>query len=375
MVQATRARRIAPVWPLLALLLLLCVSVLADAFSVLAFAWRGGATDAMARPYGNLERYALKPIELLLPIFTPGLAPWAPLGVTYFKGAIYRGEMGGAYLGLAGVAALAWVCATSAASYVRRPRGFPPAAFLALAWILAFSVVGGLNGVLGTLGVVWFRATSRYSVWIQALVLMWAVVRLSHMPLARRRGASLVALGVGLFVVTDQLPSRRSAREIAQVTETVASDRTLVRSLEATLPAGAMLFQLPVVGYPEGARNYQATDYEHLRPYLQSSRLRFSYGAEKGSLDSAWQSRAEALPPVSLAETLERIGFSGLLVNRKGFVDGASELREELAASGRQEAWESPDRHFLFVRLNAASKPSAPDDVIPPTTDTGAAPP
>jgi len=132
-----------------------------------------------------------------------------------------------------------------------------------------------------------------------------------------------------------------------------------------------MLFQLPVVDFPEGRQVHQATDYEHLRPYLHATQLRFSYGSDKGRPREAWQRRAEALELEALVDALERIGFSGLLVNRKGYADGASELRERLAASGRQEAWESPDRDFLFIRLRPAAEPSAPDDVIPGADHAG----
>ena len=145
----------------------------------------------------------------------------------------------------------------------------------------------------------------------------------------------------------------------------------LVRSLEAALPERAMLFQLPVVEFPEGPRVLEATDYEHLRPYLHATRLRFSYGSDKGDPRDAWQARAAALEPEPLAQALERIGFSGLLVNRKAYADGARELRERLAASGRAEAWESPDHDFLFVRLRPAASPEAPDAVIPKTNEPG----
>jgi hypothetical protein len=372
--QAFRSRRLARALPPLALLLLLLASVLLDNANVMSSAWRG-ATDAMTRPYGNLERYALKPIELLLPISHPGLAPWASLGTAYFRGALYRGEMGAAYLGLAGVVSLAWLCAAATASHLRRPRGFVPAAFLAVAWILADAVVGGLNGILGTLGFVWFRATSRYSIWILALVLLWAVVRVSRTRFARRRGAVLVALLAGVLALADQLPPRRSAADTSRTAATVASDAMLVRSLETALPAGAMLFQLPVVDFPEGPRIHRATDYEHLRPYLHASQLRFSYGSDKGGAREAWQRRAEALEPEALADGLERIGFSGLLINRKAYEDGAAALRARLAASGRQEAWESPDHDFLVIRLTPAAVPAAPDEVIPQTPDAGSATP
>jgi hypothetical protein len=76
-----------------------------------------------------------------------------------------------------------------------------------------------------------------------------------------------------------------------------------------------------------------------------------------------------------MADALERIGFSGLVVNRRAYDDEARGLREALAAAGRLEAWESSDHDFLFVRLKPATQPAAPDEVIPTTMDTEDTPP
>ena len=127
-----------------------------------------------------------------------------------------------------------------------------------------------------------------------------------------------------------------------------------------------MLFQLPVVDFPEGQRIRKATDYEHMRPYLHSRQLRFSYGSDKGRPREAWQQRVEALQAEPLTDALERMGFAGLLVNRKAYEDGARDLQQRLAATGRGEAFESPDRDFLFIRLRPAPSPLLPDEVVPP---------
>jgi hypothetical protein len=224
-------------------------------------------------------------------------------------------------------------------------------------------VVGGLNGVVGALGFTWFRGTNRYSVWILALVLLWTVGRLSRAPWTRRRTASMVAAALVVGIAfADQCPRWTPAVQVAEARTTMASDRTFVQSLETALPPQAMIFMLPVVDCPEGARVRSATDYENFRPYLFSMRLRFSYGSDKGRPREAWQRSVEALDAGPMADALERIGFSGLLVNRKAYEDGAQGLRETLAATGRREAWESPDHDFLFIRLGPAPQPSAPPD-------------
>ena len=366
-------RRGAALAPLLLLGVLVSVVLADNANMILHAREHGPGLDSVLRPYGNLERLALKPIELLLPPAGVGLAPWRSVADAYYQGALYRGEMGSAYLGLAGIVSLVWLVIVALRAYIRRPKGFPPAAFLAVAWVLAYSVVGGLNGILGAVGFVWFRATTRYSIWIMALVLLWAVVRVSRWPRLHRRGASLLAATlVASLALADQLRGRVAPGEVQRLRRVMDSDRHFVRSLEAALPAGAMLFQMPVVEFPEGPRIRKATDYEHLRPYLFSSSLRFSYGSDKGRPREEWQARVYDLPAEPLADAAERLGFAGLLVNRKAYVDGGQELRERLGATGRLEAWESPDGTFLFIRLRPAAAPVSPGDLALPATGTEA---
>jgi hypothetical protein len=319
------------------------------------------------RPYGNLERYALKPIELLLPLGEAGVVPWRASGKLYLQGALYRGELGSAYLGLAGVLALLGLAMATARAGLGRPRGPVPGAALALAWIFAYAVVGGLNGLLGLAGFVWLRATNRTSIWILAVVLLWGATAVSRAAWTRRRAASVFAAALlAALTLADQLPPRTRPEAIRERGAAVASDAVFTRSLEAVLPAGAMLFQLPVVDFPEGLRIRGASDYEHLRPYLHARQLRFSYGSDKGRPREAWQRRVEALEPEAMADALERMGFAGLLVIRKAYEDGARELLERLAAAGRLETLSSSDDEFVFIRLRPAPSPRPPDEVVPP---------
>ena len=343
----------------LALLVVLLGTVLADNANLLVQATREGApADALLRPYGNPERYALKPIELLLPLGEAGIVPWRAAGKVYLRGALYRGELGSAYLGLA--------IATARAGLGRR-KGPVPGAALALAWIFAYAVVGGLNGLLGLAGFVWLRATSRTSIWILAVVLLWGTTAISRAAWTRRRRASVLAAAVlGVLTLADQLPPRTPLEAIRERGAVLASDAVFTRSLENALPAGAMLFQLPVVDFPEGQRVRGTSDYEHLRPYLHSKQLRFSYGSDEGRPREAWQRRVETLEAEPMADALERMGFAGLLVIRKAYEDGAQDLHDRLAATGRDEAFESPARDFVFVRLRPAPSPMPPDEVVPP---------
>lgn len=349
--QACRRRWRLVAGPLVLVGVLVAAEAADNAHYLLARAREGPNPAALVRPYGNLERFALKPIELGLP--TPGtsLAPWRSLSSVYWKGAIFRGEMGSAYLGLVGVLALVGLAAAALAR--RRTAPAPPTAF-AILWVVLFSMVGGLNGFVGLAGFVWFRATNRYSIWILALVLLAASVRVSRRSWTRGVHATAAAGVLGL-VLADQVP-RTPAEPVAGIRATLASDETLVRSIEAVLPAGAMIFMLPVVDYPEGRVVNRLTDYELFRPYLVASRLRFSYGNDRGRPGSDWPHEIEALSGADAVRRLEETGFAGVILACRGYADGGAEQLAELAAAGRRETVASADGAFVFVRL----QPSGP---------------
>jgi hypothetical protein len=356
----------------LALAVLLPLTVAADNANLFMQGTSQGPAATAQRPYGNLERYALKPLELVLPVGGYGLVPWRAAGPQYARAALVKGELGSVYLGLGGVVALLALAATAARRALARPRRPVPGTALALAWTFAYSVVGGVTGLVGLTGFIWIRATQRNCAWILALVLLWGVVAASR-RLAGRRALSMVVAAVALMLtLADQLPPRSSS--IGEYGWHLASDAAFVQSIEARLPPGSMLFQLPVVDFPEGKPMLGATDYEHLRPYLHATQLRFSYGSDKGRPREAWQRRVETLPPVEMAAALERMGFGGLLVNRKAYADEATDLRDTLTEKGRPESWESIDHDFLLIRLRPAPQPVHPDDVVPATDETRAAP-
>jgi phosphoglycerol transferase len=104
--------------------------------------------------------------------------------------------------------------------------------------------------------------------------------------------------------------------------------------MEAALPAGAMVFQLPIMEFPE-APAPGVPPYDHLRPYLFGNRLRYSFGGVKGRPDSDWQKDLARLP--SLEKVVEEIkgrGFAAIYINRNGFPDRAKAIEEKLLEMG-----------------------------------------
>lgn len=318
------------------------------------------ALPLLARNYGGTEMYALKPVEMFIP---PPFHHWdwlAFFGHRYARWSAWRGEVFLPYLGLAGIAGFIWLACVT----VRRmaARQAPPGQALSVAWILAYAMIGGVTNLLALFaGFQVFRATNRAAIFVSAVVLFFLMGRLSRLslrwPAWQRIGAAAALAAFGVF---EQLPKPENPKDIAALAAEVRADEQFGRAMEAALPANAMVFQLPVLGFPEVLPPFRLGDYEHFRPYLVTEHLRFSYGAPKLRSRSRWQRDLEDVPVPDLVKRLEEHGFAALYLNRRGYEDGGEKILRELAALQYRPTLTSSDGVQIVVPLHAAAQPVPP---------------
>ena len=103
--------------------------------------------------------------------------------------------------------------------------------------------------------------------------------------------------------------------------------------MEAALPAGAMVFQLPIMEFPESPAP-GVPPYDHFRPYLYSKQLRFSYGSMKGRPREQWQQDLGKVPFEKAVAEIQDRGFAAIYINRNGFPDKAKQIEEKLVEMG-----------------------------------------
>ena len=92
-----------------------------------------------------------------------------------------------------------------------------------------------------------------------------------------------------------------------------------------------MIFQLPYFPFPEHPPIFELPDYDHMKAYLHSTSLRWTYGAIKGREGDLWQRSISALPLPEFVESLSFAGFNGIYVDRFGYRDKGAALEAELS--------------------------------------------
>lgn len=131
--------------------------------------------------------------------------------------------------------------------------------------------------------------------------------------------------------------------------EEFVQDRTFVKAIEAQVPPGTKIFQLPAAPFPEPPPIHKLADYDLFRGYLHSSTLMWSYGAMRGR--SAWHEQTAALPPGQLLPELAKAGFEGLYLDRNGYADGGQEAMDTLRSLTASRPLLSPNQRLAFFDL------------------------
>jgi len=329
----------------------------------------GENSAALVRSYFDAERWALKPIDLLIPNWGYSGSEEGFLSRYYGGGRLEVGESWwGAYIGFCAIFGLLFLFLKSIQRQLnKRPPSIPCVAAL---WIIFYTSVGGVHAILCLiLDFYDIRGTNRYSAAIATIGLLYlafVIPKLIRSWPFKVKVCLLVLLV--LLALWDQSfkiytfpfgPNR-------VIKERVLADRDLVSTLEECLAPGSMLYELPVLAFPEpfsgrGAYKFASSFYGSMRPFLYSSKLRYTYGSNKGRQGADWQLDVEELPAGEMAAVLESYGVSGILLNRNGYEDRGEQLLAEFSEAGWLVGFEQGvDNEWVFIPLKPAENPILP---------------
>jgi hypothetical protein len=301
-----------------------------------------GANTAIARTPLQSDQFGLHLSNLLLPVQQDRLPFLSDVNQRYTE-ATSTGYCEQCYenLGTVGSVGFLSLCLLALASIVGMASAFAVravyrAAALGVALSFAVATIGGVSSLLAFFLTSDIRGWNRMSLFIAffslltiALLLDAAARRLAGASASRRGRVLACVLLAGTLVlgVLDET-STYFVPNYAKDAREWRSDATFVGQIEARVPHGAAIFQLPYVPFPEGYGSISTnvsvpnttfdTTYELGRGYIHSKDLRWSYGAIKGRA-ADWQG-ALAVKPLYLSLAAAAVdGFQGLWVDPHGY--------------------------------------------------------
>jgi phosphoglycerol transferase len=314
----------------------------------------GPNNQAAVRSYSDIERYALKPVHMILPISFHRVELLREPMATAVTGV--PGTEAGQNLGLVGAIGLVLLMGAGLSSLVGRAEQLSAQTrllFLLASGMTLAAASGGFGASLGILGFTQIRAWNRIVVFIAFVVFAALGTWLTAWG-SRRSQRAIWALAVVMLVlgVLDQTWSQSDSVARAREVEW-NNDAAFVARIEDLLTTGAMVYQLPHMSYPENGPIGRMADYDLLKGYLHSEDLRWSYPAMRGRVPE-WQPEllSQGLP--GIVEGLAAVGFEGLYIDRFGYEDAADGLVAELAVLLAQEPMVSDNDRLVFFDLRPA---------------------
>lgn len=290
----------------------------------------GSNLGMVARSLAATEFYSLKLVDLVLPMPGHRIHSWAALRETASQ-VFLTGENS---MALGVVGALGFVLILLRPLLPLRDttssvgNGLVRFTYLAV----ALTMVGGIGQLIATFGFTQIRVWSRISVFIAFAALAYVGVLANRVfnSLSRRVAVPALLLVALIGVLDTTRPSMLADYKITA--RSWELDRDLVMQIENKLGPTANILQLPFVPFPENPPVVGMEDYDHLRGYLHSDGLSWSYGAIKGRVGQD----AEFWNPLSsgFLQDFRKNRFDGIWINRRGYSDSAHQVLLELERLG-----------------------------------------
>jgi len=205
---------------------------------------------------------------------------------------------------------------------------------------ILISMTGGLAQLMAVFGFTELRVWSRISVVLAFPALIFVVgliyKKIEHLG-SLVAGITLTLIGVTSILDTNPTDLSIKLRPLAA--QAWESDRELVHNIEEKFGNDAQIFQLPIAPFPEYGSIVSMPDYSHLRGYMHSNTLRWSYGAVKGR-NSDWML---SLPtdPNQLVESLRTKNFKAIWLNTLGYEDSGLSVIADLERAGLTIAFQA----------------------------------
>jgi len=238
---------------------------------------------------------------------------------------------------------------------------------LTLAAVL-LATVGGFGSLFNLFVSAEIRAYSRLSPFIAffSLVAVGLVAQRWYGSTTRR--SVLAPIGLCLVFVFGIYDQSRAAAPLNFFQDQIRSEwrelSAFVEPLESQLPADAMVFQLPVVTFLNELGREQMLPFDHIKPYIVSNHLHWSYPALEDSV-VVWQQHVGKLPPSQMVTALAQQHFSAIVIDRRGYSDNARGILEQFGVARASDAILNETDRYIALDVRKLPQTAVPADRMP----------
>jgi phosphoglycerol transferase len=331
-----------------------CASIFINLSPSVIYKYKHGEAGVVKRSAGEAERYGLRISQMVLPVTGHRIDRLDRIKRFHNVSTLVT-ENDTASLGF--VATIGFLGLLAQLLYRKELLPNASGLFHDLSVLNIFAVLLGIIGGFGFLFAVLvssgIRSFNRISTYIAFFSLMAVGFGLEAIYRKTANGRIIFYVVMAVILVLAFL-DQTIPQYVPDYTGTKAefsSDAEFVNRLESSVPAGAMIFQLPYIPFPEDGGLHKMHDYDHLRGYLHSKNLRWSYGTIRNREPDRAQQLVATLPTEEFVKALSFGGFSGIYLDRYGYEDNGAAKEAELANVLQAQPLVSPNGRLAFFNL------------------------
>lgn len=322
----------------------------------------GNNPEVAVRSASEAETYGFKLMQLILPRAGHRETHLASLTQRYNESSPLVNENVTSSLGVVGTAGLAGLLIVLIAALSGRKIDTKLSLLVMLVFVFfLFGTIGGLGSLFSSVISSSIRGWNRVSIFVAfgAIAAFFIILQIfinRYFSPERAKiaffGCALIVGGIGMYDQTT--PACLACNE--QTKAAFESDRNFVAEIEKNMPTGGAIYQLPYMPFPEVAPLHRLHTYDLSVGFLHSKELRWSYAGMKGREgDLFYRALAQESVEKQL-EVINRMGFSGIYIDRRGFEDNADLLISRLTVLlGNEPLLKRADGQVVFFRLPSAS--------------------
>lgn len=210
------------------------------------------------------------------------------------------------------------------------------------------------------------RGYGRISVFIAYFSILAICIKINDFIKNKDRNKlfyNLIFIGICFFSIWDQIPQNvrynnqavteydyRSSKE--KYEKEFNSDKKFVSYIETKLGETGMVFQLPYFKFPEAGYVGSISDYQLIKGYLHSKKIKWSYGAYKGKKEDLWNRQISSLSLPEILEKISIVGFNGIYVDKRGYNSkDYQKLEKEIILITGSQPYFSDDKNLVFFDI------------------------
>jgi phosphoglycerol transferase len=235
--------------------------------------------------------------------------------------------------------------------------------------MILYATVGGFGALFAYVIAPYLRSLYHISPFIAFFCLLPVANSIDKVQVKNPRMLALSIAAIFCLLAVADESGKLIRPRYKEVTAAWSADKTFFDSVEAKMPTGSAVLQIPYALFPEGEPPGAATMYEALVPYFHTTTLRWSYGIHSARPQAEKTKDIASEPASQIPADACAMGWNAVLIDRMGFEHDPLRPRPEDVEEAMRNrdaeletyfksfnSVQSADQRYLFAVLPCGSK-------------------